>query len=192
VTRAERRQKRLREREEREAERRQYEARLAASPDRHPDLRDRGFLAEADGLLVALCPVSGGVELVTDAATEPTLVPAAQIKLGRPGRLTLAPAGARKRRLRLLGANDHRDKRVGGNISLGLGAVGTGGSDPISAVLGLIELAALIVFGPPAVLRRRRRRQRGREEWPRLTREIEGASSEARTTADPRALRARE
>ncbi len=176
MTRVERRQKRLRAREQREAERREYEARLAASPDRHPDVPDRGFLAEADGVLVALRPVSGGVELLTGAGTQATLVPAAQIELGRPGRLSLAPAGGRRRRLRLLGANDHRDKRLGEDISLGVFAGGGGGSDPISAVLGLIELAGLIVLGPPAVLRRRRRRQRGREEWPRLVEEIEGAS----------------
>ncbi len=177
--RAQRRDERLREREAREAERRAHEARLAASPDRHPDLPDGGFLAEAGGSLVALRPASGVVVLFPGAGTEATLVPAAQVRLGRPGRLTLAPAGAPKRRLRLVGANDHREKRLGDDVSGvlgGGGGGGGGGSDPISAVLGLLELAALLVFGPPALLRRRRRRQRGREEWPRLTREIEGAS----------------
>lgn len=173
--RAQRREKRLREREAREAERRAHEARLAASPDRHPDLPDGGFLAEADGSLVALRPTSGGVELFPGAGTETTLVPAAQVQLGRPGRLTLAPAGAPKRRLRLVGANDHREKRLGDDVSGVLGGGGGGGSDPISAVLGLLELAALLIFGPPALLRRRRRRQRGREEWPRLAKELEGS-----------------
>jgi len=54
-----------------------------------------------------------------------------------------------------------------------------GGSDPISAGLGMIELLAILVFGPPMVLQRSRRRRRGREEGRRLEAAI-GASASPR------------
>ncbi len=174
--RSRRREEQRRAREQREADRREHERLLAASPDRHPDLPEGGFLAEANGRLVALRPASDGVELFTRPGTEAAVVPGSGVQLGRPGRLKLASAGEQTRRVRLVGSNDHRDARLGDDVSLHLGG-SAGGSDPISAVLGIIELLFVLVFGPPMLLRRSRRRSRGRAEWPRLAAAVAASSS---------------
>ncbi len=125
---------------------------------------------------MALRPTSDGVELFTQAGRRSDPVPSSGVQIGRPGRLKLASSGARPRRVRLVGSNDHRKARLGDDVSLHLGG-SVGGSDPISAVLGMIELLFVLVFGPPMLLRRSRRRRRGRNEGRRLAAAMDASAS---------------
>ena len=70
--------------------------------------------------------------------------------------------------MRLVGPGDHRRRRLGDDVSLGLFAGGGFGDDPVSAVLAVIEVVVIVAVAPVLLIRGLGRSARGRREARRL------------------------
>lgn len=137
------------------------------SETRHPDLPEGGWLGVSRGRLVALRLRGGGVEVLASPGQVDTVVAVERIRVrGRAARMQSVTRG--RFRVRLVGPGDYAGQRLGESVGLEVGAGGGMGDDPISAVLGLIELTALAVVLPFRLARWPGRFARGRREARRL------------------------
>jgi hypothetical protein len=137
------------------------------SETRHPDLPDGGWLGVSGGRLVALRLRPGGVEVLVKPEQVDTVVAVERVRLrGRRVRMDSVTRG--RVRVRLVGPGDYGKQRLGESVGLDVGMSGGAGDDPISAVLGLIELAVLAVILPFRLARMPARYARGRREARRL------------------------
>lgn len=134
----------------------------------HPDLPPGGWLGVRRGQLAALRLVPGGLELWTTPGKVETVIALDRVRRrGRRIRLDSPTTG--RHTVRLVGPGDHRKKRLGEDVSSGLFDGGAGaGDDPISAILGLVELAGIVIMGPFVFAAAVGRWSRGRGEGDRL------------------------
>jgi hypothetical protein len=141
----------------------------AAGEDTRPDVPEGAWLGVSRGRLVALVLVRNGLELRCGPAGGGGTARLDRVtRRGRRVRLGL-PGPRRPCTVRLIGPGDFPGRGLGADVGAGLLDGGGGmGDDPISAVIGVLELLAVVVAGPFLLVRRAGRAARGREEGRRL------------------------